>query len=311
VLRPDLTLLATIYFPLLIILVYLFAFIPSWKKAVHLKEERGWIVSDIKFAETKSSQSRGSLSTMPWGWYIASLIILIATIAITIMRYHELPEMIASHLGWNLQPTTYVQKTWLDVMLMPIVNASTLLIMFLVGISIEKTKLQIDPQNPRLSFAQHRIYRKRYGNAIGILTLCLVISMAGLGLALMFPVSPPMGMILLIVFLALICIPTALIIVVAVTTGQGGVKIKVDIDDEDDDIEAVAAKKKDGCDRGDDRLWKLGMFYYNPDDSAYLVEDRFGTNLGFNFAKPPCMIGAILLAAGLILMYAWITVIML
>jgi uncharacterized membrane protein len=34
-----------------------------------------------------------------------------------------------------------------------------------------------------------------------------------------------------------------------------------------------------------DEHWKLGMFYYNPDDPALLVEKRFGIGYTFNFAR--------------------------
>ncbi|MDR2570369.1 MAG: DUF1648 domain-containing protein [Oscillospiraceae bacterium] len=310
IMRPELTLFATLYFPLLIILLYLAAFVPNWKKAVSLKEERGWVVSDIKFADTRSSHSRGNLSTMPWAWYIISFLILAASIAITITRYPELPEMVAGHLGFDMQATRYIPKTWGSVMMMPLVNAGTFLIMFFVGISIEKTKLQIDPQNPRLSFAQHRVYRKRYGAAMGSLTLCLVIGMAGFGLALLYPESPLISALLSAVLIAILTIPIFIIIVVALTTGQGGNKVKIDIGDELNEVDITKNDNQGSCGRGEDRFWKIGMFYYNPNDSAYLVEDRFGTNLGFNFAKVPCMIGALLLIAGMAAMYVWLTVLL-
>lgn len=35
-----------------------------------------------------------------------------------------------------------------------------------------------------------------------------------------------------------------------------------------------------------DRYWKLGMFYYNLDDSALFVEQRFGVGYTINFAHP-------------------------
>jgi len=35
-----------------------------------------------------------------------------------------------------------------------------------------------------------------------------------------------------------------------------------------------------------DECWKLGQFYYNPQDPALLVERRFGLGYSPNFAKP-------------------------
>jgi uncharacterized membrane protein len=37
--------------------------------------------------------------------------------------------------------------------------------------------------------------------------------------------------------------------------------------------------------RDDDRYWKGGLFYYNPDDPAFLIEKRFGVGWTVNFAS--------------------------
>lgn len=35
-----------------------------------------------------------------------------------------------------------------------------------------------------------------------------------------------------------------------------------------------------------DRCWKLGLFYYNPEDPAIIVEKRFGMGQSLNFGNP-------------------------
>jgi uncharacterized membrane protein len=42
---------------------------------------------------------------------------------------------------------------------------------------------------------------------------------------------------------------------------------------------------RDGRDSTPDECWKLGQFYYNPQDPALLVERRFGFGYTFNFAN--------------------------
>jgi uncharacterized membrane protein len=39
-------------------------------------------------------------------------------------------------------------------------------------------------------------------------------------------------------------------------------------------------------DRSEDRFWKWGVFYYNPDDPSLWVEKRFGIGFTFNMARP-------------------------
>jgi Family of unknown function (DUF5808) len=47
-----------------------------------------------------------------------------------------------------------------------------------------------------------------------------------------------------------------------------------------------ASPLRDSADTTPDECWKLGLFYYNPEDPALLVERRFGLGYTLNFAKP-------------------------
>jgi uncharacterized membrane protein len=51
-------------------------------------------------------------------------------------------------------------------------------------------------------------------------------------------------------------------------------------------------------DRTPDRCWKLGIFYFNRDDSAVLVEKRFGLGYSLNFARPIAWIIVLLVLMG-------------
>jgi len=57
-----------------------------------------------------------------------------------------------------------------------------------------------------------------------------------------------------------------------------------------------------------DKHWFWGMFYHNRDDPAYIVRSRFGTNIGFNYARLPVKIGITILLLVLAAIYAWLTV---
>src|SRR5258708_37745812 len=50
--------------------------------------------------------------------------------------------------------------------------------------------------------------------------------------------------------------------------------------------------------RTPDRYWKLGIFYFNRDDSAVLVEKRFGLGYSLNFARPTAWILLLLVLMG-------------
>ncbi|MDR2670516.1 MAG: hypothetical protein LBC26_02190, partial [Oscillospiraceae bacterium] len=58
----------------------------------------------------------------------------------------------------------------------------------------------------------------------------------------------------------------------------------------------------------DDRYWALGLFYHNPDDPACFVGNRFGGNIGFNYARLPVKIGVTLGIAALAAAYVWMII---
>lgn len=106
--------------------------------------------------------------------------------------------------------------------------------------------------------------------------------------------------------MAVATVPLALIfalvvVVVLARLGQGGSR-------------AFAAGQKSLSsavpvgDRTPDHYWKLGVFYFNPDDSAVFIEKRFGLGYSLNFARPTAwIIVALLLMAPLIPILAHFT----
>jgi uncharacterized membrane protein len=54
-------------------------------------------------------------------------------------------------------------------------------------------------------------------------------------------------------------------------------------------------------DRTLDRYWKLGLFYFNRNDSAVIVEKRWGLGYGLNFARPTAWIIVMLVMLGVLI----------
>ena len=304
---PDMSLISVMYFPLLFAAVQAAAFIPNWKRAVKLKEQKGWKVSSSSFAETKSSYSRGNLADLPWIWYIAGLILIFLSIVVIFAQYPHLPDLIPTHFDFNMQPDAWSDKSLLALLMLPLINIATLALMFGVNVMFVKAKLQIDPQNPELSFAQHCTYRRRMGHSLGFLTLGIVMGFLIIGFFTVFPdFTLPFWLIM-----AVMLIPVAPIIVIPIASGQGGCRIKPKTTGKTQKAESAGRDPSDFDKvpgRGDDKYWALGMFYHNPEDPAVFVEDRFGNNLGFNYSRLPVKLGAVFLFLALAGTYAWIMV---
>ena len=100
--------------------------------------------------------------------------------------------------------------------------------------------------------------------------------------------SPP-G-IIVIVLLPLALVPVAMAVLARL--GQGGSRV-VATSETPPSTSALPVG-----DRTQDHYWKLGFFYFNPDDEATLIEARFGLGYTLNFARPATWIIVLLMLMG-------------
>ena len=308
---PEYSLLCWLYFPFIMIGVQLAAFIPQWKKARVLKADRGWIVPLTGLVETRSAASRERLNNMRWGWYAASLALSLILTVWTAIVYPSLPDRIITHRNTLMQPDQWGDKSWLFMMSMPVIAFLFVLMMAACNIIVYRQKLQVSAEYPAQSFAQHRIYRRMLGRSLGFMTFCFTAMFALMQPAIMSLFTPPASYIPMVI--AITCVLGIIpVIYVPIKAGQSGCRLKPVIALDDTQAKKVSIDTPGShSNQGDDRFWKLGMFYYNPDDPSVLVEDRFGGNGGFNYARLPSKIFVAVIALIIILSYCPITVLLL
>lgn len=307
ILNPNLSLVLGMYYPLIVAAIQFGVYIPCWKQASKLKKENMWTVSEIRVAETKSSVSRGNMSDVPWIWYILCAVVCIVQVVLSIAYYPSLPDRIATHFDINMQPDAWSDKSWGTVLFGPLMNIGTVLLMVLCAISIVKSKLQVSPENPSLSFAQHKMYRAIMGHSLGFLTFTVV-------LLLFFATLPMIIPDFYVPFWILMALPLVScieLIFISIKCGQGGCKLKPSISEIYVTASGyVSQPSKNTSAQNDDKYWKIGMFYCNPDDPAVIVEDRFGTNMGFNYSQLAVKICVGIFIVLFVAMYVWLTVLL-
>lgn len=307
-LLPDISLLATLYLPLVMIALQFIVFVSSWRKATELKMENNWSVPMTATVDTVSAVQREQIWSFPKGWYVVSGLIVIAIIVLSLIKYPSLPAQIPTHWSFDMQPDAWSDKTIWKVMTMPIIILVTIIAMMLGNIVVYRMKLQVSAEHPELSYAQHRVYRKMMSEAIGIMTLVLTAFSALLQLLTIDVFIPSTAIMVVMTILMIIasCVPFTYVYVKA---GQGGCKLKPEISVKDVNNNIKNPKTTLKFNRGDDKFWKLGMFYYNENDPAMLVEDRFGTNSGFNYARTSAKIVVALLIIMTMAVYIGTTII--
>ena len=303
---PHLTAFATFYFPWAFFVGHSVFYGVCWTKAKALKSENNWSVSNVVFAESRSSFTRGKLSMIPWLYYIFSLVLIAITAIVSIIIYPSLPDQIVMVFDYRMEPNVWAAKTPFSVMFYSLVGAIKLAILFGVSIFfVVRAKLQISTQDPALSFAQHRLYRRYVSHGFGIMTVGFIIISTLVcfkGLFPDFPLTAALYRIAMIVS----CLP---LLVILFVSGQGGCKLKPKTSKED----SLAAgyenneTKEIFPGRGDDKYWKLGAFYYNPDDPVLMIEDRFGVGIDLNYSHPAAKVVTVLAVVTLVALYAWLT----
>lgn len=292
---PELTIVTTtLTLPLVFRVFYYILYIICWKKALKLKKDKNWQVPDVIYAPIGRSRVRGSISSVPWIWYIICFLIILISGLYLFGIYDTLPDTIATHFDIYGVADAFAAKSYYSVFMMHGIAFILLLVLIFVGVTIAIAKYQIDNTNPAKSFLQNKKYRIMLGHAVGFLSICLTISMLIPVIIMMNP-NLKMG-------IAVTIIPTLISIIsilfVKIKAGQGGGKLKID----ESLLDTVTQDNttKSSYMQNDDTNWKLGMFYYNKEDPAWIVEDRFGNNIGFNYAKKPVLIGSIVLSVFLV-----------
>ena len=284
--HPESMFLLSLYQPTGLLAVQIAVFIPLWQESIKLKSRKGWEVHNLGTSQTVSSDIRGRLKEMPWLWYIISTALCILTVIAGLAVFPSVPDTVVTHWNGNMQADAWAAKSLIDVFIMPLISFVMILVMLGSNIIIYYTKLQVSLENPVLSYAQHRMYRRLMSHMLGFITLVMT---------LMFVLITPMILNLYIpsaavmftgifIFTVLMLVPAVLI---QVKAGQAGSKLTpVLTSKEEKEMELFSTRSfRRSIDRGDDSFWKLGLFYYNRADPSLFVEDRFGSNGGINLAR--------------------------
>lgn len=231
----------------------------NWKQT---KKEA--IIVDINFRNRKLIYS--------YGWFAIALVITVATFLVTVMYYDKIPSEIPMNYGLDGTVTNWAEKSYGSVFAWPLIQLFMLGLFIFINYTISRSRQQVDASNPEKSIMQNVIFRRRWSAFIIITGTAMVILFALIQFSLIIPINDQ-----IILSFSLILTGAVLLgaIILTVITGQGGSR-----------VQTTVGKQGELITRDEDRFWKLGMFYFNPEDPAIWVEKRFGSGWTVNLAKP-------------------------
>ena len=251
-----------------------------------IKREAGWKAS----AELSAAVvSEGDLpKPVSLAWHLIDLVPMALTAVLLIALWDRVPDLVPMHADFEGNVNDWSPKGP-GVFLFPLLMQAfmTLCIAFSQWV-VGHARRFVDPRRPIGSALSYALFARAMG-------LCLVATGFVVDtLFLAFPLSSAgiitLGQAGMVVGIGIFP-PIVVIVIVAVIYGQAGSRVLKD---------APGAADDDEMPRDDDRHWKLGVIYVNPDDASLFVPDRFGVGWTANLGRPgvwAMLIGGLALTA--------------
>ena len=254
------------------------------------KKEQGWQASARESVAVVGDAPVPRAVSLKWN--LLYLPVIAVTLAIGAVGYAQMPDLIPQHMNFQGEVTEYMEKTPFTILAPALIVAFVAACMAFAHWTILRSKRPSNPSAPATSALAYGMFARAQS---------ILLVAGGLALSVLGPVMELsfIGVIgleqagVFVVALALVIVVGS--IVVSLVYGQGGSRV----------FSRMAASERLLAD--DDEHWKLGVFYYNPDDASLFLPERFGIGWTMNWARPA--VWAIMLA-GLVLTVAFVVVVM-
>lgn len=217
---------------------------------------------------------------LPGGWIVQALpFAILAGVGIYLhLHWNQIPARFPIH--WDLQghASGWSTRTPEGVYLPLIIAAGVCGTMLLMALLIKYTSARI--YTSRTMAAKQMEFRRAVFWVLLGVEFVITFSFGWVGLFPLrsrptaSPAAPTAWFVVLTITFALAAI------VVLARANLGGMRVA---EAAGEATEAPASLAGDGT---EDRFWKAGMFYFNRNDPALMVEQRFGLGYTFNFARP-------------------------
>lgn len=263
----------------------------SWKEMKELKRKFDFkssgnniLVVDMNI-KNKDMKTNEPLS-IKYYW-IYGIIILI-TLLLTLVFYKDLPDTFATHFnGKGIADSFAVKGTlngYLGVLSLPLTQIGmTIMFIFLHRYTISSKKI-INSGTAKGTLEQQNKFRRYVGLFLYVMGLETIIMFFAMQIAILKGLEIKL---IVGVFGVLTSLIGIIGVGILIYIGQGGKNIKVK-----DEGEIIY--------RDDDRFYKIGLFYYNKQDPAIMIQKRVGIGYDLNYGNPISKILAIVVGIILI-----------
>ena len=240
------------------------------RKVIALKKSEGWKAQGeygaALFGEGEIPQP------LPMKWNMLYIPVLIFTALFGILSYPLLPDMVAMHADFSGNVTDYMEKSPAVVVFPLLVQAFLAACFVVCHWTILRSKKPLDSERPVTSALAYGMFARAqtlYLFCIGII-LCIAVGILFMLSSLNWISLGLAGGIIVVIVIG-ITIPG---VVISLVYGQSGARVLRHLNE------------SDVMTTDDDAHWKLGVFYWNPEDPSLVLPERFGIGWTFNLARP-------------------------
>lgn len=289
---PDGEYLFSIPAMLLILISYGGLYLSAYKKMKALKAQSEWKNQSREVIVVDTSFRRGKYK-MSAMWLLLYPVVIVLSFLLGVALYDQAPDQIPMNFDFSGHVYNFIDKTPRIIYMAPSVQFFLAIIFTFAYWMVSRSKQQIDAANPEKSAEQSRKFRYRWTaftlfSGVGMQLMFMLMHLSNLGVIRDLRVIAMTPLIFCLLMIAAI-------ILLSVTTGQSGNRIHVFQDKNGNKVSIT---------REDDKYWKLGSLYYNPEDPSVFIEKRFGIGWTMNWARPMSwiiMTGLLLLIAGMMI----------
>lgn len=204
-------------------------------------------------------------------WNLLYLPIMAITFAVGAVGYAHMPDLIPMRMNFDGTVYEWAEKSpiilWLPVLIQAFMGACFVLSHW----TITRSKKWAEPGAPATSALAYGLFAR--AQSIYLVAGGLVIAVAMIAMPLSFMGVIDMGQATVFVMVAalVLCVGG---MAIGLVYGQAGSRV---------------FKRMQTSDQllvDDDRYWKFGVFYCNPDDASLFLPERFGVGWTLNWARP-------------------------
>ena len=234
--------------------------------------------------------------SFPRLWALPALALVVGTALTGLVRYPRMPARLVVRPAGGGRSAEYADKSIGSAFGIVGAQLLTTALLLVLAVAVLRAKAKLDAEDLRASVIRHRRLVAATSRAVLGMAACVNLTMLGAALTTWDLLSLPGPA---VVAWAVVP-PLAGAIAVTVALARIG---RAGTDRAGRDRRGTRSRRppaagrsrpagragsgpRDPVNRDDDRLYRLGIFYYNPDDPAVLAPKRFGIGWTLNMARP-------------------------